>query len=611
MFEAYSIGVKLKLVDGVTVGVAAIGRSIRGLVTDVGGAEASLKRLGIAGAALTGIGVAGLALFSAPLKAAREYELAFTKFKSLNLGAEVNRQADAFARSANLMGISGKQLMTTMSESVGLFGSFADAQKLAPRIAMLNSANSAIFGGKIGELDEGGSRAIMKFIDRRGGTKDEASFMRNLSLAERMVTGSGGFIKFADLAAFSQQGGTAFRGLSDDGILNMALLLQEQGGSRAGTSFMSLYQNLVAGRTPKKTTAMLQDFGLGHLEMETHGAVGGQAIKSLVMRDVKNADVLQANPPLWFQTTFLPALAAKGITTEAGILKATNDLISQRTASSQGSIMSTQLVQILRDANLAKNAMGYDQVIDAWRKDPNSKFADLTARWQDTLRELGETVLPLAIRGVEGLTGVLKTAISFSQQFPALTAGITGASAAMFAMAGVGGSLMLLRAGISGLGLVIGAGAAGGGVGLLGTIGGLLGPIGLAIAGLTALAVVLKLFDTGTKDDGKDHTGMHWELNPSGRGGEWMPDNRVVGVHRGFPGSPEHWVPTPDAPGRGHYESTYVAPSKGPVQVIVHNKFDKHGIATMVTQEQAKSASRPQTGSGRFDPTMNLPPAGG
>lgn len=623
-FEAYSVAMRLRLVDMVTPVLGIISSGMRSLNKDTEAAKRnvsdlekrlqSIKTLALTGGAMMGAGLYGLSLFEAPMKAAREYELAFTKFKTLNLGETVNKQADQFARSANLMGVSARELMETMGETVGLFGSYYTAQRLAPKIAALNAANSAIFQGKIGTIDEGASRSLAKFIDRRGGTHDEATFMRNLDLAQRLVTGSGGFIKFRDLDQFSQQAGTAFRGLSDAGILNMALLLQEQGGSRAGTSWMSLYQNLIAGRTPKKTMAMLQEYGLGHLSMETHATVGGKALKSMVMRDIKGADLLMANPPEWFRTVFLPALASHGITSEAAILKAANDLLSNRTGSSQGSIMSTQLLQIMRDANLAKNAMGYEQTIEAWKNDPNAKWAELTARWTDTLRELGLVVLPTAIKGLEGLTGVLKTVSSLSRDFPHLTGAIVLTGAALSGLTATGGALMLFRAGLSGLGLALGAGgaAAGAGGGLLAAVTGLLGPIGLAVAGVTALAAVLGLLKPGQKDDGKDHKDEHWERNHLGRGGEWVKNTRVVGARRGYMGSMENWVSDPD--GGGHWQPVNVVPPASRPPVTINNKIvmpNGRVLAEVVTKEQTKEVTRPLTGISGFDGRQQLTPAGG
>jgi len=409
-FEAYSVAVKLSLINHVSAGMALISRGLVSTGQDVDKLNAKLASIGkqaAIGGAMFGGGLALASLFKAPLDAAKEYELAFTKFKTLNLGGAINAQADSFSRSANVLGVSAKDLMNSLSESVGLFGDFDLAKKLTPKIAALNAANSAIFAGKVGHIDEGSTRSLLKFIDRRGGTHDEATFLRNLDLAERMVTGSGGFIKFRDLDQFSQMGGTAFRGLSDEGILNMSLLLQEQGGAKAGTSLMSTYQNLIAGRTPKKTMGMLAEFGLGDLKMETHGSVGGKQIKSLVMGNIKGGDLLQANPPEWIRSVFLPALAAHGVTSESEILKATNDLISNRTASNQASIMGTQQLQLIRDANLSKNAMGVSQVQQAYKDDPNSKFADLKAKWNGLMVNIGIAILPLAIRALEKITPLL------------------------------------------------------------------------------------------------------------------------------------------------------------------------------------------------------------
>ena len=180
-FEAYSVAIRLRLNDLVTPALGMIGQHMRVLNTDAAAAQRSvselekrlqgIKNLGLIGGAIAGVGAVSLGLFEAPIKAAREYELAFTKFKTLNLGEAVNKQADQFARSASLMGISAKELMGTMSESVGLFGSYEAARRLAPKVAALNQANSAIFGGKIEGIDEGASRSLMKFIDRRGGTR--------------------------------------------------------------------------------------------------------------------------------------------------------------------------------------------------------------------------------------------------------------------------------------------------------------------------------------------------------------------------------------------------------------------------------------------------------
>jgi len=57
--------------------------------------------------------------------------------------------------------------------------------------------------------------------------------------------------------------------------------------------------------------------------------------------------------------------------------------------------------------------------------------------------------------------------------------------------------------------------------------------------------------------------------------------------------------------------SPFVAAKSVQVNVNVQNKIDRHGLATMVTEEQARAAARPQTGINGFDGSMQLVPAGG
>ncbi|TAK93143.1 MAG: hypothetical protein EPO09_13580 [Aquabacterium sp.] len=615
MFEAYKVAVKIEIINGVTPALSLIAKELMkadGNVRDVNNGlktmherMSSLQKLGMAGGMLAGFGAAGLAMFKGPIDAAREYELTFTKFKALNLGDAVNRQADQFARSANVMGVSAKQLMTTMSESVGLFGSFDLARQVAPMLSQLNMANAAIFKGKVGEIDEGGTRGLLHFIDRRGGTHDIASFKRNLDLAEKLVTGSGGFVQFRDLDQFSQQGGTAFRGLSDEGVLNMALLLQEQGGARAGTSFMSLYQNLIGGRTPKKTMALLQEYGLGHIAMQEHATVGGKSLKSMVMTDITGRDLLQSNPTAWMRTVFLPALAAHGVTSEGDILKATNDLLSNRTASNQGSIMSTQLLQIARDAKLAKNAMGYDAVIKAYGDDPNSKFGELQARWTDAMRELGLTILPAAIKGVEALTAVLKAVSNTAQEFPTLTTAITGTGLALTGLAAAGGSLALFKAGLGGLGMEFGAaGQATGLIGRLGLAASGAGGLALALGGGLVFGSLIYSMIEGTKTADKMGETMAriFAFFGSKEAKEALAINGVPGYQSG--GATGSWGSSGATGSWGDSGIETVKPQSKEIHVHTHHHMDGRKVAEVVTKHQAKEMSGPAAGGRHFDPSM-------
>jgi len=353
---------------------------------------------------------------------AKDYQDATMRFKALGLGDAVNEEADKFARATQAYGVSQTELMSAMAESAGLFNSFDEVKRFTPQVVTLGKANAAIYGSKVGELDDEGLKSLMKFIDRRGGTKDDASFARNLDLAEKLVTGSGGFLKFQDLGNFSQQGGTAFRSLSDEGLQHMEGLMIEQGGSKAAVAMMSIYQNLVAGRTPKKTMGLLQDLGLATLQMQTHGEINGKPMKSLIMSDIKDSALLQSDPARWMNDVLLPALAKKGITSQAAILKAVNDVLSNRNASNQASIMTTQQFQLVRDYKLAKGAMGADQVTNMYKGSAGGAEDDFTAAWTDFKNQFGKTMLPAITNMLKEGADILRTIAAASNTAPVQTA---------------------------------------------------------------------------------------------------------------------------------------------------------------------------------------------
>ena len=409
-FEAYSVAVKLSLINHVSAGMAMISKSLASTGGDVDKLNAKLSSIGkqgaIGGAMLAG-GLGLAAMFKAPIDAARQYELSLTRFKTLNLGDAINDQVDKFARSANILGVTSKDLMDTFRESYGMIGSIDLAKQITPTIAALNAANSALFGGKIGKIDEGSTRSIMRFIDMRGLTNTPEEMKHGLDIAQRMVTGSGGSLKFSDLEQFAKRGGTAFKAMSDEGLVMMATVMQEMGGASAGTGLMSAHQNLVAGRTTKKAMSALHDLGLAELGYKDHGKVGGKDYKTLQVTGMKDATTLRENFPLWVMNNVIPALEKKGITDVSGQAAAVNEILSNRTGSSIGVAFATQFVQTLRDAKMINQAMGVDQTIQAFKDDPNSKFADLSARWNGLMTNLGIAVLPLAIRALEKLNPII------------------------------------------------------------------------------------------------------------------------------------------------------------------------------------------------------------
>ncbi len=593
MFEAYKIAVKLSLVNGVSSGITALAGQFTSLNQHINSTHAglsqlerqllSIKRLGLVGGAMAAAGGFGLSLFGAPLAAAKEYETAYARFKTLNLGEAVNKQADSFARGTKAFGTSSTQLMETLRESVGMFGDMKIAQGLAPVIAQLNVANSALFGGKVGKIDDAGVRSIMRFNDMRGLTNTPEDFKRGLDLAQRLVTGSGGSIKFGDLETLAKRGGAAFKGLSDDGVMMLATVMQEQGGNATGTALMSLYQNLIAGRTTKKTMAALQAAGLVTLTEVNSGSVGGQVMKSTQVAKVVDEQLLRENPGAWLMKYGTAAAQKAGAKTDSEVIGFMNSLVSNRTGSNLAATFTTQQLQALRDFNLVRNAQGAQQTIDTFRGTTQGGLVEMQAKFNSLMIELGNTVLPIAIKAVEGLTSVIKGALEFAREFPVVTKAMAIGFGVLSGLVAAGGVIMLASAAFQGLGLALGAISGIGGIFALGAASPII--LGVAALGVALWGVSKLLPGIQSKNDGKEHAGEHWVPGHgrSGAGGYWAKDSEAA---------PTNYV-RPSAPGRQHMINNTIVMPNGRV------------LANVVTEQISNDARRPSASGTRFDGSMS------
>lgn len=610
MFDAYKVAVKLSLVNGVSSGIAGLALQFQRLDKDVGKVNHSIhilerklfeiKRLGLIGGIAATAGGFGLSLFSGPIQAAAEYERAFARFKTLNLGDEVNKQADSFARSAQRFGASSTDMIETLRESVGLLGNIKLAKEIAPMLAELNAANSMLFGDKVGKLDKSAVRSIMRFNDMRGLTDSPEDFKRGLNLAQRLVTGSGGAVKFTDLELLAKRGGAAFKGLSDDGVMMLSTIMQEQGGSSTGTALMSMYQNLIAGRTTKKAMAKLADAGLVKLGYVSHGDVGGKEYKTLQVTSVAGEELLRTNPGAWLMKYGVDAAKRGGAKTDSETIAFINDLLSNRTGSNMAATFTTQQLQAMRDFNLAKNAQNAQQTIDTAKNTTSGRFIELAARWKDLMMELGVIVLPTVIRVTESMIGMLKSVRSFAREFPTLTKGIVIAFGVLSGLVAAGGVVMLATAAFKALGLAMAFNAIGGVTGIIAMARAL--PLvagGLSIVSGAVLAAAAGLAAAG-------YAG--WKA------GSVIYDNLGENAQNKigrFAARTLALFGNDDAKNAVASEDRFIA-SQAKKQTQVHTTINMDGrkVAETITQHQTKAANRPPTGGSGFDGSMSARPVG-
>lgn len=587
--DAYKIAVQISLVENVTRGLAMLSRYFKAADTDAKALEARIARIGkmaAAGGILAAAGAGGFKLLQGPLEEAKKYETELAKFRAMGLGDAVTAQADKFAKGMNVIGQSATQNIKLLREATAVMGDFGHAQEMMPHLARMKSAVEMYSGAGHGEKAEHMMMDLLRVAELRGALKDPETFKRVTDLALKSYIASGGTVTPQQLLGAIKTGGVAAKGLSDEAFFFQELhLLQEMGGMRAGTSLMSAYQNLAQGRGSLRSAKVLQEMGVLDPNLIEYTKIG--TIKQVKPGALKDSMTFMMSQFEYFEKEVKPQL--EGLSKNDALLKI-GSMFSNRTAAQRFSTFFLEEKNLQKTAKMAQLAMGNEAAVDNFGRTMAGKEVDLEAKLANLKLELGQKILPLAVRGLELLIKVLDRATQFAKDFPGLTKTIMLATAAISGLLVLGGGLMLLKAAISGLALlnIGGIATAIGGAGstaLVGALGAVLSPIGLVVAALATLAAAAYAFRpiSQAEVDAAKH-----------EGGARLTPGAQARVDAGETGAPSKYVQ------QG---------ASQPVQVNTTIKLDSRVLAEATTMHQARELGRPQTGPNTFDPAASLRPS--
>lgn len=621
MFEAYSVAIRLKLLDSVSSGLIGMAAQFSAFNRHVGKSKQELKALegqlnrikmmGLVGGIATGIGVGGLSLFKQPLEEAKQWTQEAARFASLGFGNKVNDDAQRFALGMKTYGTSARENLTLVSDAMAVFKDLGHAEMAAPILAKMKFANAAVFG-EAGKGNESKFMDMLKVIEFRGGLSSPKEFETQANFVQKVISGSRGRVDASQLLQALKTGGVSLSRLSNESFyLGSEPLIQEFGGSRFGTATQSIYQNLVQARGT--ITAQQELFRLGLLDpkMVKFNQLG--QLKKALPGSFRGSDVLETEGPLaLLNKILLPAFASKGITSDEGVIRELGMILGNRTGSGLMSRIYQQRATIEMQANANRSAQDITGLNATAKNTPAGKMIELHAKWRDVLRELGIAVLPIAIKAVIGLTGVVKSILSFAREFPTLTKGITIFAGTLFTLVAVGGVISLAIAGFKAVGLAL---AIGKGVGLgsqlidvaggFNSLSAALGKGGLvAAAGAAGFAI-------GTLIN---------KLGPDGDLGAWLGGRFYESFHHydpnapKFGGSGKRWVENPSIPGSGHWDAgggSRFVPNRngggGGKSTQVNLNLDGHRMASVMFDPMANLLGAP-TGGANFDGSLSLAP---
>jgi hypothetical protein len=408
---------------------------------------ASIGKQGAIGAAMFAGGLGLASMLKGPLDEAKKFQNETERFRSLGLGDKVTADAVKFASGMNTYGTSIRENLGLLRDAQTVFGDFHEAQMVTPLLAKMKFANAALYGDKGGAMKDKAFMDMLKVIELRGGLASEQAFYKQANMVQQVQTATGGRVGANEFLNFIKTGGVAAKGIKDENFYyGMEPLIQEMGGQRVGTGLMSAYQNLVQGRTTQRAANELMRIGMLDPKMVDYDKIGN--IKQVKPGAVKGGDLMIADPMKWMQTVMLPAFASKGITGRQDVLNEIGAIFTNRTASQLYSTMYTQQIAMAKNYKLNSGAAGIDELEKNAKNTLTGKEIELGKKWLDLQLKLGDVILPLAIRAVDGLNNAIKNLTVWIDANPGKVRALTYAFMGLSAFLITGGLInMVIAAG--------------------------------------------------------------------------------------------------------------------------------------------------------------------
>ncbi|SUW59080.1 Phage-related protein [Burkholderia oklahomensis] len=371
------------------------------------------------------------------------------RITALGLGDQATKDAEKYVRSMKMMGVSTSDNMTLMRDALSIFADEHHAQMVMPTLAKMKFANEAMFGAEDAHANEEKFMNMLKVIELRGGTKDEATFRNEANMVQKVLSATGGRVGGDEWRNFIQTGGVAAKQMRQDAFYyQMEPLIQEMGGHAVGTGLMSMYNNVYQGKTTVKAARELVNLGLIKKEGIEYNKMG--QVNHFKTGALKGSDLLKASPLEWLEKVFLPQLAAKGITDPDKIKDVIATVFTNRTAANLATTMVMQRDQIHKNEKLNTGAYGIDEMHKLASEQTPGKELDAYAKLRDLRNEIGERIAPMynaALDQTRALAGKLLTTI---QAHPQATKVVVALAAGFAALLAVVGTFTIVLAGVLG-----------------------------------------------------------------------------------------------------------------------------------------------------------------
>ncbi|WP_321939819.1 hypothetical protein [Paraburkholderia sp. J8-2] len=383
------------------------------------------------------------------LNEAKEFQREEMRVRALGLGDRASNDAVGYVKSMNQYGVSRNDNMVMMRDALSVFADEHHAQMVMPTLAKMKFANDSLYGSEDAHANEEKFMNMLKVIELRGGTKNEATFKDEANMVQKVLTATGGRVGGDEWRNFIQTGGVAAKQMRKDAFYyQMEPLIQEMGGHAVGTGLMSAYSNIYQGKTTVKAAKVMQGLGLLDPKMVEYNKIG--MIKQIKPGALAGGDVLKASPLEWMEKVLLPKLAAKGITDPDKVKDMIATIFTNRTAANLFTTMYMQREQIHKNEHRNAGADGIDGAAGKGAQLSQGRELEAYRQLKDLKTEMGEKITPMYNAGLELTASATQKVVGFMKEHGTAAKVILTVLAALAAILVVCGTLTIALAGVLG-----------------------------------------------------------------------------------------------------------------------------------------------------------------
>ncbi|MEB0133577.1 hypothetical protein, partial [Pseudomonas sp. CCI2.4] len=472
-FDAYSVAVKLSLINHVSSGLLMISKGLHSTGMDADKLNAKLMSIGkqaAIGAAMFGSGLAIAGLLKAPLDEAKKLAQAKADFSTLNLSAADNEKVFA-AASMN----AHKNFGMTITDNIKLIqdlhtamGSLPHALENVPAFSQFAIAAKIRNGGKdVDGLVTNAAKALEHRGDKVMMHPDE--FNDELGRMSKVYFGSKGRVNPDEYYKASKTGGMSYALLDKEFLYGkFAGYMSMQSGDSAGTSLMTSFSSLVGGHMDNKAKGFLAKLGLLQVGVSPEQVkLTREAVDKLHLsaKDAKKMMVAMmpvtgglsekylsmyaSRPDLFSDSVLVPAIRrvfGKDLSNEQ-VAEIEAKYFNRGTSKLLGPLVLSGS-KLEKDAAIFGKSMGFGQAYQMYRQSPEGAELAAGEAWKNFLAIIGSVYLPVVTRGLEKLAYWLDFAGQYAEKNQGQIRGVAYALMGLSAFLITGGLLnMVIAAG--------------------------------------------------------------------------------------------------------------------------------------------------------------------